>query len=451
MDEVLEIWNAAVPLRPAAVWRCGNVGQVRDAVRRARADGMALSVLGGGHDWAGRAVRDGAQVIDLCGMREVKVDGDVATVGGGATANDLIASAAAWGRSAATGSVGAVGMAGLTLGGGYGPLNGVAGLAADNLLSAEVVLADGTVVVATETSEADLLWALRGGGGNFGVVVSMRVRLHPIPVVCTGRVIFPFGQARDVLAGFGELIAEAPDELTVQAGFLSAPDGTPVLFFLPTWSGVPDDGAPWVKRLESLGTPLMSAVGPAEYGESLRRADEMFARDGRNYAIRTRNLAGLTSGTVDTLVDVSAARTSPLSAINLHHFHGAATRVPLSATAFGVRQPHFMAEILASWRPVAGQDADGVAPHRRWALVAAEQLSQHALPGGYPNLLTADEPERVEHAYGPNAARLIAVKKAYDPDSIFTATPLPGVAAPGMQTQQARAARPSPRSARCRG
>jgi FAD/FMN-containing dehydrogenase len=432
MDEVLDIWNAAVPLRPAGVWRCGSTGQVRDAVRRVRADGRALSVLGGGHDWAGRAVRDGAQVIDLRGMREVKVDGDVATVGGGATAGDLIAASAASGKSAATGTVGAVGMAGLTLGGGYGPLNGVVGLAADNLLGAEVVLADGTVVTTTEASEPDLLWALRGGGGNFGVVTSMRVRLHPIPVVYTGQVIFPFGQARDVLAGFGELIAGAPDELTVQAGFLSTPDGTPVLFFLPTWSGAPDDGAPWINRLESLGTPVMSAVGPADYGEPLRRADEMFARDGRHYAIRTRNLAGLTAETVDALVAAAAARTSPLSVINLHHFHGAAARVSLPATAFGVRQPHFMAEIVACWRPVAGQDADGAAAHRRWADATAGQLSPHALAGGYPNLLTADEPERVAHAYGPNAARLIDVKKAYDPGNVFTATPLPSGAAPGM-------------------
>jgi FAD/FMN-containing dehydrogenase len=430
MDEGLEIWNAAVPLRPAGVWRCGNVGQVRDAVRRIRAGRRALSVLGGGHDWAGRAVRDGAQVIDLGGMREVKVDGDVATVSGGATANDLIAAAAASGQSAATGTVGAVGMAGLTLGGGYGPLNGVAGLAADNLLSAEVVLADGTAVMATETSETDLLWALRGGGGNFGVVTSMTMRLHPLPVVCTGQVIFPFGQARDVLAGFGGLIAGAPDEFTVQAGFLSTPDGAPVLFFLATWSGAPDDGAPWIKRLESLGTPVMSAVEPADYGAPLHRADQMFARDGRHYAIRTRNLAGLTPPAVDVLIAAAAARTSPLSAINLHHFHGAAARVPLPATAFGIRQPHFMAEIIASWRPAAGQDADSAAAHRRWADNTAEQLSRYALPGGYPNLLTAAEPERVKHAYGSNAARLIAAKKAYDPGNVFTATPLPGMPAP---------------------
>jgi FAD/FMN-containing dehydrogenase len=386
---------------------------------------MELSVLGGGHDWAGRAVRDGAQVIDLRGMRDVKVDGDTATAGGGATANDLIEAAAASGRSAATGTVGAVGMAGLALGGGYGPLNGVAGLAADNVLSAEVVLADGTVVTATDTVDQELLWALRGGGGNFGVVTSMKVRLHPIPVVYTGRVMFPFDQARDVLAGFGELIAGAPDELTVQTGILSTPDGTPVLFFLPTWSAAPDDGAPWIKRLEGLGTPVMSAVGPADYGESLRRADEMFARDGRHYAIRTRNLAALTTGAVDALVAAAAARTSPLSAINLHHFHGAAARVPLAATAFGVRQPHFMTEIIACWRPAAGQEADTALRHRQWADATAERLSPHSLPGGYPNLLTVDESERVADAYGRNTARLMAAKAAYDPDNVFSATPLP--------------------------
>ena len=421
MDGQLEIWNAAVPLRPAAVRRCGDAGQVSTAVRRARADGLPLSVLGGGHDWAGRAVREGGLVIDLRGMRDVEISGDVATVGGGATAADLIAAAAATGRSAATGTVGAVGMAGLTLGGGYGPLCGVAGLAADNLLSAEVVLADGTVVTASDTSEPGLLWALRGGGGNFGVVTSMRVRLHPVPSVYKGMTIFPLTQGTDVLSGYRELIAHAPDELTVQVAVISAPDGTPVLLISPTWSGDPEEGARWARRIESLGTPVMSNAALVEYGEPLRRGDEMFARDGRHYAIRTRNLAGLTEEAVTVILAAGAARTSPLSAINLHHFHGAATRVAPTATAFGTRGEHFMAEIIASWLP-ADDDRSG---HRLWADTTAGRLAPHALPGGYANLLTTDHPEQVAHAYGPNAARLTELKDTYDPDHVFTAIPLP--------------------------
>jgi FAD/FMN-containing dehydrogenase len=425
MEEEPEIWNAAVLARPAEVWHCADTYQVRGAIRRARTEGLPLSVLGGGHDWAGRAVREGGVVIDLRGMRSVTVNGDVATAGGGATANDLVAAAADSGRSAATGTVGSVGMAGLTLGGGYGPLNGVAGLAADNLLSAEIVLADGAVVQASETSEPDLLWALRGGGGNFGVVTSMRVRLHPVPIVYTGTVAFPLSQAREVLAGLGELIADAPDELTVQSGVISSPDGTPIVFAMPTWSGAPDEGAPWVKRIEALGTPVMSAVGPAKYGEPLRRGDKMFARDGRHYAFRTRNLPALTAETSDDLVTAAESRTSPLSAINMHHFHGAAARVPLQATAFGVRREHFMTEIIASWRPVVGEPADSSATHRRWADATADLLASHALPGGYPNLLAADHAEQIAHAYGANAPRLTELKKTYDPDQVFTATPLP--------------------------
>ena len=180
MNGEIEIWNAAVSVCPAVVRRCTDVSQVRAAVGQARAAGLPLSVLGGGHDCTGRAVRDGGLVIDLRRMRGVEVNGNVATVGGGATAADVIAAAAATGQSAATGTVGAVGMAGLTLGGGYGPLTGIAGLAADNLLSAEVILADGTAVTASDTSDPDLRWALRGGGGNFGVVTSIQILLHPV-------------------------------------------------------------------------------------------------------------------------------------------------------------------------------------------------------------------------------------------------------------------------------
>jgi FAD/FMN-containing dehydrogenase len=420
--EDLKLWNAAVSTRPVAVRRCEDTAQAVAAVRAARSAGLPLSVLGGGHDWAGRAVRERGLVVDLGGTRQVTVDGDVASVGGGATALDLLTAAGAAGWSAATGTVGAVGMAGLTLGGGYGPLSGIAGLAADNLLEAEVVFADGTVGTAREAGDSDLLWALRGGGGNFGVVTSMRIRLHRHPLVYTGMLAFPLAHALDVLPGLAELIASAPDELTVQVVVISSPAGGPVLAARPTWSGPEDEGAQWFKRIEALGKPVMSVAGSVEFAAPLRQGDEMFARDGRHYATRTCNLAALTPEAIAAIVTVGTDRTSPFSAISLHHFHGAATRVPLESSAFGIRREHFMAEIIASWRPSAETHETA---HTQWADTAAERLAPHALPGGYPNLLAPGHTEQAAHAYGPNAARLLALKDVYDPDHVFSATPLP--------------------------
>ncbi|MFI0242489.1 FAD-binding oxidoreductase [Streptomyces sp. NPDC016845] len=415
------LWNASVPQRAAAVARCRSAAEVSAAVQRARADGLPLSVLGGGHDWTGRAVRPGAVVIDLRGMRSVTVHGDVAVVGGGATAADLIAAAAEHGRSAATGTVGAVGMAGLTLGGGYGPLCGVAGLALDNLLGAEVVLADGSIVTTDENRQPDLFWALRGGGGNFGVVTSMRLRLHPIPRVHAGFVLFPLAAATDVLDGFADLAASAPDEFTAQTGVVSSPDATPMLFVNPTWSGPLGDGEHWVDRIAKLGAPVMVDAGPVDYAEPLRRGDRKFAADGRHYAIRTRTLAGLTPDASRAILTAGADRTSPLSAVSVHHFHGAATRVPQAATAFGLRQEHFMVEILAAWHPETGDDG----AHRRWADETADLLGPYALPGGYPNLLDDTHHDQIAHAYGSNAERLLKAKAQFDPDGTFSAIPLP--------------------------
>ncbi|MFE6104720.1 FAD-binding oxidoreductase [Streptomyces laurentii] len=221
---------------------------------------MPLSVRGGGHDWAGRSPSDGGLTIILSGMRRVTVDpvARVAEVSGGATAADL-AAAEPFGLTTATGSAGSVGMAGLTLGGGYGPLSGRFGLALDNLLSADVVLANGSVVTTDSEREPDLFWALRGGGGNFGLVTSMRVRLHHVPTLHSGMVLYPWEQADTVLAGLSDVLLESPDELTVQSGVLPSPDGSPMVFLSPTWSG--DDttaGERALAPLSALGAPRAS-------------------------------------------------------------------------------------------------------------------------------------------------------------------------------------------------
>jgi FAD/FMN-containing dehydrogenase len=398
---------------------CGTVDQVRAALATAAARNLPVSVLGGGHDWAGRATRPGALVIDLTPMCDVQVSGDIATVGGGARSRDVMAAAQEHGLAVATGTVGAVGMAGLAIGGGYGPLCGLAGLAADNIAGADVVLADGRLVRTDQDTEPSLYWALRGAGGNFGVVTALRLRLHQVPAVLTGMFLFGWDQAAQVLSGFAGLAADVPDELAVQAGALSFPGVGPVVFLIPTWSGKPAAGRAWVERIAALGRPLAAESAEVSPLVPLQQGDQMFTTERRSYRIATRNLAALTPDAVSALIGAAEKRTSPLSGINMHHFHGAATRVPVTSASFGLRDEHFMVEILGS-QPAADGTADD-----EWVAATDRELGAHALPGGYPNLLGPDAGEQIRHAYGPNAARLIEVKQQYDPGNVFSAIPLP--------------------------
>jgi FAD/FMN-containing dehydrogenase len=417
------IWNGAVTHQPAMIALCETVEDVQAAVRVARLHDIPLSVRGGGHDWAGRALRHDGLVIDLTKMRQVEVDAQagVATIGGGATATDLMAAAAPHGLAAVTGNVGAVGMAGFLLAGGYGPLTTRFGLALDNLLGVEIVLADGLVVTADASENADLFWALRGGGGNFGVVTTMRIRLHPVDQIVAGMILFPWSEAESVLRGHAEIMASAPEELSALVVLASLPDGSPVVVLGPVWTGDPAWGPKVVARLEGLGTPIMSQVGPMAYGDLLRLFDAQ-AVEGRHYALKTRWLAELTPEVISSIVAAGTARTSPFSVIALHHFHGPGARVPLESTAFGLRQEHFLMEIIAAWEPV-GQEKSGA--HRQWVSDLFAAVAPHALPGGYPNFLTQEDREQVSSAYGSNAVRLRALKGAYDPDNVFSsATPI---------------------------
>ncbi|MFI0410663.1 FAD-binding oxidoreductase [Actinomadura sp. 3N508] len=419
------LWNGAVSHRPAVMVRCAGTGDVQAGVRAAREYGLSLSVRGGGHDWAGRALRDGGLTLDMTGMRDVRIDAGerCAQVGGGATANDLLAAAEPFGLVAATGTIGTVGVVGLTLGGGYGPLAGHAGLAADNLAGAEVVLADGSVVQVDAENEPDLFWALRGGGGNFGVVTSARIRLHAIPSVVTGVVVYPWAQAGQVFDGLRELLFTGPDELTVQSAVAAGPDGSPAVMLLPTWCGAPelgglDDGP--LGALTRLGDPLAVQLDAVPLATVVAGRDAMFP-PGRHVIMRTRSVSGLTPPVGAALVEAGSALPSAMSGLSVHHFHGAAARVPVADTAFAMREPHLMAEVIAIWPG----SADDRAAHLAWAESVSAALASHALPGGYANLLGPDDAEQIAHAYGANTARLLAIKSAVDPDGVFSATPLP--------------------------
>ena len=416
-DAARTVWNGAVDRRPAVVARCADAGDVRAVLLAARHHGLPVSVRGGGHDWAGRAIRQGGVVIDLSAMRGVRIDPTraVAEVQGGALAGDLLDSAATHGLATAAGAVSGVGMVGMTMAGGYGGLIGRFGLALDNLISAEVVLADGSTVLAGPDGDPDLLWALCGGGGNFGVVTSAEFRLHPLGPVLGGMVMYPFEEVRSVLSGYRELIAAAPDELTVMAGILTGPGGAPGVFLAPTWSGDLAAGEAAVAPLTKLGTPLMTGIAPMPYPELLRMFEAGSAA-GNRYALGTRWLPDLTDDAITAITEGAVTRSSPMSLLALHQFHGAASRVAPEATAFAVRRDHLLAEVIAAWPPA---DSDG--RHVEWLESTATALAPGAIPGGYPNILGPEDSDRIRLGFAGNLDRLMAAKQRYDPDGVFTA------------------------------
>lgn len=415
-----QLWNGNVNKHPSALALCANVEDVVQTVRWARSNEMPLSVRGGGHDFAGRALRDDGIVIDLSHMRGVSIDPQLHTARaqGGATIGALIGAAQQHGLATATGTISSVGLGGLTLGGGYGPLLGKCGLVADNLLSAQVVTADGELLTASATEHADLYWGLRGGGGNFGVVVSLEFRLHPISKVLSGLLLYPLAQASDVLLQYAEFIKTAPDELTVQSGFITMPDATPVVFLAPVYCGSFDAGQRILRPLRALGKPLSDQIQPVTYDAQIHSIDSLAPKE-RRYYIQTQSLDGLCAETIEVLVEQARKFSSPFSILSFHHFHGVASRVAVSDTAFGLRQDHLMIEIIGAWER---QSAEEDGKHVQWTQSGSRALAPYAFPGGYINLLDVTEQDRVPLAFGPNYGRLLELKRTYDPDDVFHST-----------------------------
>jgi FAD/FMN-containing dehydrogenase len=363
-------------------------------------------------------------VIDLSGMNGVAVGtgGRNAQIGGGVCAAQLHAAADPLGLAAVTGSCGSVGVAGFAMGGGYGPLTPRFGLGLDNVLAAEVVLADGRIVTATHDNETELFWALRGGGGNFGVVTAMQYRLHELPGIRCGLLLFPFSEARAVLQGCADIAAVAPDELTAQCGVVFGPDGNPVVMVAPTWCGLPEQGEAQIAPFFRLGTLLAGEVGMMSCGERLKLFAGHFV-NGQRVFFETCWLPKLGHDSINVFIQRMAASVSPGCGILTHEFRGAASRVPEDSTAFGLRRDHMLIEILATFTDRANPVEDE--QHQKWARATRGAFDAMALPGGYPNFLLNEDPERVEKSFGRNAGRLVRTKRHYDPDGVFSAIPLP--------------------------
>jgi FAD/FMN-containing dehydrogenase len=419
-EKARRVHNGMIDKRPALIARCRGAADIARAVGVARDAGIELSVKGGGHNVAGRAVTDGGLMIDLSGMRSVSVDAKARTARaeGGATWGDVDRATQRHGLAVTGGMISTTGIGGLTLGGGLGWLMGRYGLTVDNLLSAEVVTADGATLVASETTEPDLFWAIRGGGGNFGVVSWFEYRLHPVGPVVTGvQMAYPFAAAVEVLELYRELTADGPDDLTVNAGLLHAPDGSgdKVAVIGGCHIGPATQAERDLEPLRSFGSPVVANLGPMEYTAVNSLLDAAYPRGALNYW-KSSFLRDLSDDAIETIVAAFADCPSPMTAFVLENLHGEVTRVPVAATAVPHREHGYNFLITSVW-------ANPQATERNvdWTRAAFQAVAPHTTARRYVNYIADDEvgDGPVREAYGENYARLVEAKGRYDPTNLF--------------------------------
>jgi FAD/FMN-containing dehydrogenase len=414
-EHARRIWNGLVDKRPALIVRCADTADVASAVKFARRHGLQVAVRGGGHNVAGLALCDGGMVIDLSHMKGIKVDTLklTALAEPGLTLGEFVAATHAYSLATTTGTVSGTGMAGLTLGGGMGWLMGKYGLTIDNLLSVEIVTAEGQVHYASAEENGDLFWAVRGGGGNFGIVTAFEYRLHPIGQVLAGMVVHPIERAEEVLRFYRDFSHAAPDELTAYAAIVNAPDGLPVIAIAVCYDGPIEQGERLVAPVRAFGPPLADFIRPMPYLELVQMLDAGVP-DGRNYYDKGNSLPELTDEAIATIADYGATRSSPFSQVLIQHIHGAAARVePTATAAHALRGEQYVVGMIAAWEQGDKQE------HIAWAQAFWEETKPFANQGMYVNFLNNDSDERVRAAYGPNYERLAAIKRKYDPQNFF--------------------------------
>ena len=416
-DTARTVWNAMIDRRPACIAVCKSVRDVQRAIQFGRAHNLTIAIRGGGHNAAGLSSCEGGLVIDLRELRDVAVDParKIARAGGGATWGDFDKATAVYGLAATGGAISSTGIAGLTLGGGLGWLMRSCGLACDNMVAAEVVTADGLVVRASATEHPDLFWALRGGGGNFGVVTSFEFQLHEVSTVLGGMLIYPLDRAPDVLRLYREVTRMAPDALTVFAAMMHTPDGVPVVALAMCYNGPAAEGEKAVAAIRAFGAPMAGEVGPIPYTALQTMLDAGFP-GGLQVHWRSEFAASLPDALIDALVRSFKNVKSPLSAVLIEQFGGAVRRVADGATAFDQRDAAYNLVIVSRW--ISPDDAT---PNVQWARATSDSAKPFGTGRVYVNYIGAGEgPERVRASFSPEKfTRLAAIKRKYDPENVF--------------------------------
>lgn len=414
-DDARKVFNGMIDKRPALIVRCAGVGDVIAAVNFAREADLLVAVRGGGHGVAGSAVCDDGLVIDLSAMNSVHVDPQkrTARAGGGATWRDLDHETQVFDLATTGGIVPSTGVAGLTLGGGIGYLNRKYGLACDNLLSADVVTADGRWLRASDEQHEDLFWGLRGGGGNFGVVTSLEYRIHPVGPVLGGELIYPLEQAREVLRFYRDWSTEAPDEVRADATLLSGPDG-PALDVIVCYCGAVEEGETALRPLRSFGSPLLDTVALVPYRTVQNLLAEIFQPGGLNYW-KSGFVRSLSDDAIEAIVDFfMSAVPGFFAAIAVEHLGGVVSRIGAQETAFCHRDAQHSLLVVRKWQNPAESDAN-IDWVRRCFRTAEPFLEDSA----YVNYLGDEGESRVQAAYGANYERLRTLKRKYDPMNVF--------------------------------
>jgi FAD/FMN-containing dehydrogenase len=425
-DESRTIWNAMIDRRPALIARCTSADDVAAAVRFARDHDLLLAVRGGGHNIAGNAVCEGGLMIDLSPMKAVRVDPDrrTARVEGGATLADFDREAQAFGLATPLGINSTTGVAGLTLGGGFGWLSRRLGLTIDNLLSTEVVTAKGEVVRASSDDNPDLFWALRGGGGNFGVVTAFDFQLHPVgPEVLSGMIIHPLDAARDVLAFYRDFLPTTPEEFVCWFVMRKAP---PLPFLPAEWHGKEilalavcysgndlAEGERIAAPLRAFGKPVADVIAPHPYAVWQTVLDPLLTPGQRNYW-KSHDFREVSDGLINALIEHARKLPDPNTEIAFAQLGGAVSRVPNDATAYGHRDGQFVLNVHGRWESRA-KDAACIG----WTRDLFQATAPFATGSVYVNFLTQDEGDRVRAAYGRNYDRLSQLKNKYDPRNLF--------------------------------